>query len=127
MLYRSLGTQLTMSNASITIFSQLSRHLALEEHQQAFQTNPFICWLSIVSMEHLGSSKIDMTKYIILRKLNLIRKEVLIGKLTGKTNKSKVKCCSCGNCRHFAHECSEPNKVHIYPKSLLNCFLKSHV
>lgn len=52
---------------------------------------------------------------------------MLIEKVRSKKDKPELKSYNFRNRDHFARECLEHKKVHIYPKSLWNRFVSSHV
>lgn len=60
-----------MQSNKITTFSQMSRHLELEEERKRFQTGITVMWLSLVSEEHLGPNGSDIAKHIKVEKLSL--------------------------------------------------------
>lgn len=85
--------------------------------------------MNLVSTEHLSDSNANnVTKHKITKNLNLNIKRKSAPRGNEAINiKSKMKCDNCGNHSHFTRKCTEPKKVQIYLKSLLNYFVSRHV
>lgn len=77
-LPKCLGTiKLTMKhNDNITIFSQQLHRLDLEKSHRGFKLIHLLIWLSLVSAEHLGLIRNDMTKYKKLQKTTFKKRKV---------------------------------------------------
>lgn len=70
-----------MHNENTITFSRLCVILSLKKSDIDFKLVQLLIWLSLVNIEHLDSSTSDMTKNIMLEKLNLeIKTECAQGK-----------------------------------------------
>lgn len=58
-------------NENITVLSQLSRHLELEDERRGYRLILLLIRLSLVNMGHLGPNSSNMTKYVVLGNLSL--------------------------------------------------------
>lgn len=100
----SLGTQWSLLwHTTNVLLHFLSCHVNLSTSAWAWtkakrvsKLIQLLMWLSLVSIEHLGSNANDIRKHII-EKNRLNREKMLIGKARKQTNISKVKIYNCGN------------------------------